>query len=386
MIRDTKTNRLVLFLLFFSGNFVAYIPNVGLYMFAAITFFCAFLALVGNANRKGLPAAPAGLPILATCFFLSVSAFWATEQSRSVQNISWIIVLTLSCYIAYMCLYWSRNTTTVQLALTASILALLTFSAVEFGADIFQGGRLEPLGINANLFARTVIFGMVLICASMIARQELSISKIGILAFLVILVVYGTGSRKGLFLVFLILALFGYHHIKTIDASRKILFIFLAILSLSYFFMELQTTQVWERSIGMAGSSTIDGGGEASFVKRLTFAGRGLELFAQKPMLGWGLHQFQYVSGFRTYSHSNYIELLVNNGLIGFCIYYSIYAAIFFEYRRVKKIMSEQNRFLFVSLFSTTLAWDVAAVSYQTSSTWLFIALLCYLVREPRLH
>jgi len=50
-------------------------------------------------------------------------------------------------------------------------------------------------------------------------------------------------------------------------------------------------------------------------------------LWLQRPFTGWGLDQFRAVSGWGTYSHDNYVELLANGGLVGLMLYLMIYLA-----------------------------------------------------------
>ena len=53
-------------------------------------------------------------------------------------------------------------------------------------------------------------------------------------------------------------------------------------------------------------------------------------------MLGYGLDNFRIINlhatGHLTYSHNNFIEILVGVGAIGFLIYYSYYIKLLFEY------------------------------------------------------
>lgn len=51
----------------------------------------------------------------------------------------------------------------------------------------------------------------------------------------------------------------------------------------------------------------------------------GLELFAENPLLGYGLNNYQLFHWSGLYSHNNYIEVLVSLGIMGFLIYYSIF-------------------------------------------------------------
>ena len=52
------------------------------------------------------------------------------------------------------------------------------------------------------------------------------------------------------------------------------------------------------------------------------------KLFAENPITGGGWGYFAEFSGLEVYSHSNFIEILITFGLIGFCLYYSYHIVL----------------------------------------------------------
>lgn len=85
--------------------------------------------------------------------------------------------------------------------------------------------------------------------------------------------------------------------------------------------------------------------GDGSFNERIWFIRAGAELFARSPLVGLGhgafiahLIEINYYVLF-AYTHFNYIELLLSLGIIGFAIYYSMYAVIAVKaFRRLIKL------------------------------------------------
>ena len=63
-------------------------------------------------------------------------------------------------------------------------------------------------------------------------------------------------------------------------------------------------------------------GGEASAEARFLMITDGLKLWSESPIWGKGNEAFRVYSEFGTYSHSNYIEMLVNYGLLGIFTFY----------------------------------------------------------------
>ena len=49
-----------------------------------------------------------------------------------------------------------------------------------------------------------------------------------------------------------------------------------------------------------------------------------MEIFLLNPWVGYGLNSFRYFVA-RTYSHNNFIEILISGGIIAFVLYYANY-------------------------------------------------------------
>src|SRR5690606_22989098 len=94
----------------------------------------------------------------------------------------------------------------------------------------------------------------------------------------------------------------------------------------------IQSTPHWRRVENLALFLQGEDVSEGSLYARADFIQAGLELWREHPFFGLGSNQFRYYMpefGLReTYSHSNPIEILANYGLIGFVLYYSIYARL----------------------------------------------------------
>lgn len=111
---------------------------------------------------------------------------------------------------------------------------------------------------------------------------------------------------------------------------------------------------------------------------RLDMIIRGLQMFKQKPLLGWGLGSFTIESGFETYAHNNYVELLVAVGLFGTLIYYAL--PLYIIVRGIKRFFSFQEKgpFVLSTALMTAMMFDqVARVTYTEEFSNILIA-LCY--------
>lgn len=98
----------------------------------------------------------------------------------------------------------------------------------------------------------------------------------------------------------------------------------------------------------------------------------GWEFFKQSIIWGNGYGYFTAHSTYGTYSHSNYIEMLVSFGLLGTCLYYSIFLKII---RRGLKILRQENyAILFLTLVFVQLFFDIASISFYDNAL-LYIVL-----------
>ena len=108
----------------------------------------------------------------------------------------------------------------------------------------------------------------------------------------------------------------------------------------------------------------LNGGGNSSDQKRMRFLVEGLAVFAQNPIFGDGTAaSFNY---FNTYSHSNFVEILMNHGLVGFVAYYFAYPIAIYRCFKKKKENTERTNLSALCLFFyiSILILSIALVYY----------------------
>ncbi len=100
----------------------------------------------------------------------------------------------------------------------------------------------------------------------------------------------------------------------------------------------------------------------------------GISTVIKNPIFGVGLANFAVLSG-GLYSHSNYIEVTANTGIVGFMLHFSMYVVLWRRLNRIKKISNEPNisytvgilraailTILFVSFSSVLIANKLAMI------------------------
>lgn len=109
------------------------------------------------------------------------------------------------------------------------------------------------------------------------------------------------------------------------------------------------------------------------------------KFFLESPVLGSGAHSFSQmivsVVGRSTYAHNNYYEILVNFGLVGFFIYYSMYVYLIVKLLRpvfrdgndVAKLMMTLMAVILICEYGIVLYYSVYAIVFITA-VFMFVS------------
>lgn len=173
-----------------------------------------------------------------------------------------------------------------------------------------------------------------------------------------------TGSKKGIiFLLFgLILFLIMKYKIKAYKYLPYLLIMGIAVVFL--FNNTYLYNIIGYRIIDFLGTLgfNIEGANYSdSTAKRMLFIEMGYNFFINNPIFGngWGY----FTSKIGTYSHNNFVELLVTYGLFGFVIYYSMF--IYLLIKLIKMSSYDNDAKLFITIILTILINDIAVVSFS---------------------
>lgn len=107
-------------------------------------------------------------------------------------------------------------------------------------------------------------------------------------------------------------------------------------------------------------------------MNRIMFLERGLDAFKSSPLWGNGFVFSYYLFG--TYSHNNYVELLMNNGLIGFVLYYWVHLRLLIAGLLMRKKTKKLSAMILV-VMTIILFIDIGSVNYYSRYTLIMICL-----------
>ena len=250
---------------------------------------------------------------------------------------------------------------------TAFVVVLLSARTITQGR---LGGSTE---INSNMLAMLCVYGFII---SMYLRK---IGKLGSYSELArigfyLLVILFTGSRKGLLMVCLAIAVVKFlgerekiaQNILIGLASAIILYILIMNVGVLYDIIGVRVENLL-KMISDGGTTT-----EASLAERQGLVQIGWDYIKEKPWTGYGYDCFKLVSGrgengrvaigeVGFYSHNNYIELLFGGGIIGFALYYS--GVLYLLIRLLKKCTKNQCALYLLALLVSKLSVEYYYVS-----------------------
>ena len=126
----------------------------------------------------------------------------------------------------------------------------------------------------------------------------------------------------------------------------------------------------------LSGDTDVDN----SLLSRSNFIEIGLSIFKEHPLLGVGIDNARLFNYRNVYMHNNFVEMLADGGIIGFCIYYSMYVYLFVKYIKSRRTADEYYAICLIILIFMT-AMHYAYVSYKTAGEY-YMLLICYMQLE----
>lgn len=360
----------------------------------AFTVLCIYLALIALQYIEGfssqwLSLALYGFAALSALFFLAQCSFQMMFHSK------WCFAVVMMC--GFSCLYaynrsvaWretqdmakilifsvaftnvvktKKQSETCMLVTTVAPLILFVYLLATDQLNV--KGRLgNELTGNANIFATIFMAGA--ICSVYFvfhARNKLWSILSTVTLCIQLYAIALAGSRK----FFLIpIGLFAALKLMSADKNgrrhivRDGILVGALVLAVGWmlFNVDVLYNSIGYRMEGMINGLTGSGEADKSTKYRMYLIDKGIALWLQKPVFGWGINNFKPVSGEPFYAHNNYAELLCDVGLIGIAIYYSFSVAMLVKLIKRKNKQTQDWFWLFT--LAALLIFDYGAVSYN---------------------
>lgn len=343
-----------------------------------IIYYLPYVLCLGAYLLEILPKRKVVLPsyiIWRICILviLILSSLYAINSSSTTLPIKRYILQTfVVLLICEKCLGSRKNIVKLVKLLISSLVINTVY--VFLTMDVLALGSGQRLGVstindawNANNIGVMASFAIVFsIYYYMFIYDNRTVT--GKVFFVCILAFFGvavmlSGSRKALLLAFIVL--FGY--ILQTSQSHIVRNIIIVLSAGSLGIYLLFNIPFFYDNIGYRFESFLlmlrGAGGDKSILGRQDMVEVGLRVFWDRPVLGYGINCFKDVygaiSGRVVYAHNNYIELLVDVGIVGVIIYYAyLFWMLFTSKCRIKSTM------FIKSILLAILVCDYGMVSY----------------------
>ena len=383
---EIKTKKLSIFLFQ-----CAYIANVVLgsdpvlYSYSKIVmlaFWGSVLLYIATELHFQVKIGAGFLLPMAFTFFCAASCLWAVNKEYAFFKMITQWQLFLLFVFAYILLRQTGDIEPYFKAIYLSGFALLAFTLYRYGlsgfiSQMMSGVRMgEKIG-NQNDFG--MAFSMALIIAYYYyLKGKRKIHFVSIAIFLVFAL--SSGSKKALLMciagvIGLSIFYYGFHSIwKTILAVT-------AVVVIGYYLMQLPLFSVINERI----TSFFSGELNVSDLNRMRFIEEGIRLIKERPIFGWGLANYAYVSGVGVYSHNNFVEVWVSTGIVGFLVYYSMYAISVWTVFRRFLYRKEVSMIVVLIVVLINVVFGYGMVQYETKNTWLLFAVMMAIVDERQI-
>lgn len=251
--------------------------------------------------------------------------------------------------------------------LSMYIFIISDFSVItRFGSSI---GNVNAIGMNIGIAAIFTIY------------LFLSKRKFIYLLFLVIMLstILLTGSRKALILTVsnLIIITFLSSKKNIVGIAKFVLFIICVFIICYNIIFNIP---IFNEIIGIRIKNFISfvlegGSDEASINVRYFMIEYGVEKFMNRPFTGYGIDNFR-VFDFGTYSHNNYIEIMVDTGMLGFGTYYLTHIVLLKDlFNSLRFTKDKLLSYTMISIVFTYLLLGFAMVYYDSKHFSFLIAI-----------
>lgn len=325
--------------------------------------------------------------ILFFCMFVYLRNVAENASSSMGMQISY---WTLTCSILCMLVFWmsSKYSDILSFALVAYIIGAMilsvrivnTYGGVEDIMDFVSSGgenRLGSLLGNENAIGLFLANGILCSLIFFIRNKSRLVKILTVVAMILLLVMLlFTGSRKSLAFVILgvlFILYFNYRKEKFAKKLWVLLIVVVAGILLHYAITTLEMFSTINERLGLLFEGAFgDGSSYETDQRREFMIEEGMAAFYENPLFGNGTG-YSYTL-FGTYSHNNFVELLMNYGIVGFVAYYSIYLCLLVRLWSLVKSRDLYAIYFFVYIW-VQLILGIGWVNYYERSVQLVTAL-----------
>jgi len=312
--------------------------------------------------------------------WVGASVLWSLHSDTSLVMVGTVAQLVVYSLIMYE--YFVQSNISIDKLVNAIIIGvvgmgiytLYSYSLTGFFTMFNSGFRVGAEINQENTYGFYAGMGVIAGLGQYFKTKRISNIIVIIISLVMVL---ASGSRAAIIdcvigIIGLIIIEYGFR-----KARKTIMAFIFAGLAVYIMFTYFDDMTIVRRLDTFSNLFYSTGVADNSTTTRLGMIQYGLEQFIYRPIQGYGINNFrvlyQQATGWDTYSHNNFVELLVDVGIVGFSLYYYIYYIIL---RQAKKL-SVGTTTIFV-LILITIVDGVFGPNYYEKSLYIIFAMGYY--------
>ena len=321
--------------------------------------------------------------------FMTMSAFSMlySEENNLFSGAFYLMIVSFAISFFYVFLVKERKTFDIVCSayFVSSIVLIITLMLTgNMNPESSERLGKELIG-NSNTFASMIctsaMYGIWVVIFKKINLIVKSLMVGGLVLNFYALAL--SGGRRSFVVPIIFLFVIMLVKAKSVSYKKVVKYLVVIVALIVLVVYAVSNIDVLYESIGIRFEGLINGitgSGTQDNSSRMRDEMRRLasQTWIDNPIFGHGFDSFKYLAleeiGAFAYSHCNYTELLYNNGLVGFLLYYSIFALILFKALKQKNVAVEYRAFA-IGIIVSFLISDYGGITYNTVITQHMIAL-----------
>lgn len=331
------------------------------------------------------------LPLISFCLFAILSIKWAYNKELSLEMSKTIVINVITIYCFFYLVNFNKKRINLVLKYISIFPILLELRAIYYGGIFgYLNSRISGT-ISANTVGMCSAFGASIALYYILKKHNTSLYITLFIINIIILIL--SSSRKAILCLLIPIGVLYVFNNKNRLLNIIFKLIVLSIITIGAYYLIINIEFLYN-TIGHRMKSLINGligngdNIDASAKTRMNLITWGIEWFKENKWIGYGIDNYRMILT-RThpdypisyYAHNNYVELLVDVGVIGVLLYYFNYARII-----VIGFIKRKNMGIcgltFIGILIAILISEVGLVSYFDRYIQMLIALAWIIVKN----
>ena len=389
--RIEKANKVVWLLTTFSFSAITIFESYtwGKFLLAAAVILIFFIDVIIERGIYHLHIGAYHKFIAVFTIYILLSTIWGISRQDCITKFSTFVQILVFMSVIYNHYYRFDNVESLLNVVKWSSYIISIYSIFYYGLDFIikmtnSGTRIENSYTNINTIGMLAAIGIILQIDEIMRKHKVTPAIIFLVPSLVMVI--STQSRKALLI--LIIGVFMVFVSKNYKKGRILRNVVSLIILITVAFFVLKNLSSIELFAGINERmdyllALFSGSGEVgqSVMMRQKLINLGVQIFKKNPLFGIGIGCPHIIAkqkiGYDSYLHNGFIECLAGGGIIGFIIYYFLYAYLLFKLYKNRRYKDNLYSICLI-LILIFLFRDYAMVSMYSKVTYFYFMIFFF--------